>query len=103
MNSQQLILDRITAAIEARDGVLLIEDRQYANTGTLRTVNAETLEQIAYVTYGFYQGYCDFGPMTDRVASLDYDSPSRGTAPWVQRSVPDLVDAVVAHLTGGKS
>lgn len=101
MNSQQLILGRIAAAFPDDGDILLIRDTEYINTGTLRTLDADTLHQIASVSYSF-QGYaCHFGPMTERVAALWYDAPHSGTASWVKRSIPELVDAVVTHLKGG--
>lgn len=102
MSSQQVILDRIAAMIVLHDGITLIDDRQYANTGTLRTLDAD-LNQVAAVTYEFQRNSCHFGGVNDRVAALWYDNPHAGTAAWVQRSIPDLVTAVVAHLTTGRN
>ena len=96
--SQTLILDRITTAIEANEGITLINDRQYANTGTLRTLDAD-LNQIAAVEYEFNDGYCNFGKMSRRVASLWYGmTDTTGKAAWVTGNIPDLVAAVTEHL-----
>ena len=99
MNSQQLILDRIAATIDATEGITLISDREYANTGTLRTIDTASLHQIAAVSYDFQNGYCHFGPVTDRVAAHWYGQSAEGKASWVKGSIPDLVAAVVTHLT----
>lgn len=93
---QSLILDRITAAVAAHDGVLLAHDRHYANTGTLRTLDADTLASIAACTYDFQSHYVTFGPMDRRVASHWYDGAS-GTA----KSIPELIDQVTTHLLKG--
>ena len=100
MNSQQLILDRIAAAIGADQNIVLIRDAQYSNTGTLRTLDRNTLRQIAAVSYNFQQGYCHFGPVTGYVAAHWYGKPKSATnAAWVQGSIPDLVTTVVTYLT----
>ena len=99
MNSQDLILGKIADAFPADGPTLLIRDPGYSNTGTLRTLNAETLERIASVTYDFQGSYCNFGPMSNRVAALWYDTKS-GSADWVTHSIPELVARVVAHLNG---
>ena len=99
MNTQDLILGRIAAAFPTDGPILLIRDPQYSNTGTLRTLNAETLKQIASVSYAFQDGYCNFGPMASRVAAMWYDTDT-GSAPWCAKSIPDLVARVVAHLNG---
>ena len=100
MNSQQLILDRIAAAFPEDGDILLIRDTEYINTGTLRTLDADTLHQIASVSYNFKKYVCHFGPVKERVATLWYDDPHTGTASWVKRSIPELVDTVVTHLKG---
>jgi hypothetical protein len=98
MTSQQLILDAIATAVGRIDGITLIRDPEYANTGTLRTLD-RSLRQIGAVTYDFQQNHCSFGPMGSRVASLWYDQPNvSGKADWVVGSIPDLVDTVVEHL-----
>jgi hypothetical protein len=80
------------------DGITLIRDPEYANTGTLRTLD-RSLRQLGSVTYDFQQNYCHFGPMSNRVAALWYDQPNvNGKAGWVCGSIPDLVDTVVEHL-----
>ena len=105
MNSQQLILDRIATAIAADERIVLIRDGQYVNTGTLRTLDADTLTQIAAVDYDFQQDNCHFtaSPFNrsnpNRVASHWYGQPEFGSAPWVQRTIPALVDTVVTYLT----
>lgn len=96
--SQQLILGRITAAIEADNSVVLVHDPEHANTGTLRTLDANTLVQIAAATYDFQRSYCNFGPVTNRVAAHWYGQSAEGKAAWVKGTIPDLVAAVVAHL-----
>lgn len=98
MNSQQLILDQIAAAVGTHDGVMLIHDPHWANTGTLRVLDRETLTQIGATTYDFEQNYVHFGPVTDRVAALWYGQSSEGNCSWVKGSIPELVEAVVAHL-----
>ena len=100
MNSQELILSRIKAEIEAFP-LVIVDDRQYANTGTLRTMRAGTLERVASVTYDFQDNRCHFGPMSARVAALWYDAPARdGEADWVCHSIPELVNTVVIALRG---
>jgi hypothetical protein len=100
MNSQTLILDRIKEAVEADGKVLLVCDSQYANTGTLRSLDKATLHQIAAVDYDFQQGYCHFGPSAARVAAHWYGRAAKeGEANWVCGSIPELVNSVVAHLT----
>jgi hypothetical protein len=99
VNSQQLILERIADKIADDESIILITDRGYSNTGMLRTLDSDSLQQIASVSYNFQSGYVNFGGMSNYVASLSYDSPSAGAASWVKRSIPELVDAVVAHLT----
>ncbi len=99
MTSQELILTRIEAAIG--NDLVFVNDRQYANTGTLRTLNAETLEQVAAVRYDFQDGDCRFGPSSEPVAALWYDEPrSDCHAPWVCGSIPELVNTVVIALRG---
>lgn len=100
MNSQELILGRIRAEFDGGP-LLLVDDRDYENTGTLRTMRAATLERVASVTYGFQNNCCHFGPMTARVAALWYDAPPRGgEAEWVCHSIPELVNTVVIALRG---
>lgn len=99
MNSQQLILDRIAVAIAEHDeGITLIRDADYANVGTLRTLDAD-LNQIASVIYNFQTDYCHFGPMSNYVAALWYGRSAEGKAAWVCGSIPELVNTVVNHLT----
>ena len=95
MNSQQLILERIEQRIG--ETLILVNDRQYANTGTLRSLHPTTLEQIASVKYAFQDDYCKFG---NSVASYWYGQSAEGKASWVVDSIPELVDRVVAHLKG---
>lgn len=97
MNSQDLILDRIAQRIAERKGVLLINDVKYSNVGTLRTIDENTLAHLGSVTYDFQDYAVHFGPVTDRVAAHWYDDRS-GSAPWVKRSIAELIDAVVNHL-----
>lgn len=97
--TQQLILDRITARVEADDGVMLVHDREWANIGTLRTLDANTLTQIAAVTYDFQSGYCHFGPGPNRVAAHWYGQSAEGKSSWVYGSIPELVAVVTTHLT----
>lgn len=102
MNSQQLILDRIQAGIDAKGGLVLANDAQYANRGHLRVYDAATLAQVGSAPYDFQQTYCSFGPMSNRIASHWYgEHDVAGKAAWVKGSIPDLVDAIVAHLTAG--
>ena len=98
MNSQSLILGRISDAIERHPEVMLIHDGGWANTGTLRVLNRATLRQIGAVTYDFQHNYCHFGPVTSRVAALWYGQSAEGKTSWVCGSIPELVDRVVAHL-----
>jgi len=102
MNSQQLILDRIATAVGCppNSRILLLNDGQYGNTGTLRTLDSDTLAQIAAVDYEFSQTGCNFGPFGKRVAAHRYGQPATSAA-WVYGSIPELVDAVAAHLRGG--
>jgi hypothetical protein len=101
MNSQQLILERIAAAVEAT-GLTLICDAQYANTGTLRALDAD-LNQIASVEYDFQERYCHFGQMSNYVAALWYGQSAEGKASYVCGSIPELVNTVVNHFTTGGS
>ena len=103
MNSQELILSRITTAVEAVENVLLIHDREYGNTGVLRALDTVTLDQIAAVSYDFQSGYCHFGPSSNRVAALWYGQPRKETsASWVCGDIAELVNTVVNHLTTRK-
>jgi hypothetical protein len=99
MNSQSLILTAIEDRVSKR-GLTLLNDRGYANTGTLRVLDS-TLRQVGAVSYDFQGGYCTFsvGRTTERVASLWYGQTDvAGAADWVVGSIPDLVDTVVEHL-----
>lgn len=96
-STQDLIKSRIVAAFEDdRCPFLLLDDRQYANAGVLRTVNATTLDHVAEVGYGFQDGYCIFKNKNENVASLWYGRATPGSA----KSIPELIDQVVAHLKG---
>lgn len=100
MTSQELILSRIKAEFDGGP-LLLVDDRQYANTGTLRTMRAGTLERVASVTYDFQINRCHFGRLSARVASLWYDAePRDGEADWACHSIPELVNTVVIALRG---
>lgn len=101
MNSQQLILDRIAGSLDPLS-ITLLHDADWSNSGTLRTLDAGTLAQIARIDYNFQPGYCHFRkPNSEVVAALWYEqSDVTGKADWVRGSIPDLVDAVVAYLTG---
>lgn len=100
MNSQTLILDRIASAIGADQSIVLIRDPQYSNTGTLRTLDRDTLVQIAAVHYDFQRSYCNFKVGIDYVATHSYGQARTATnAAFVQGSIPDLVTAVVSYLT----
>lgn len=100
MNSQTMILKAIATAVEAHDGVMLIDDTDWANTGTLRTVKRDTLDQIAAVSYNFQSDYCHFGPTNARVAALWYGQSAEGKAAWVCGSISELVAAVGNYLLG---
>lgn len=98
MNSQEMILHAIATKIAAREDVVLIDDRQWANTGVLRTVTRDTLDHIASLSYDFQSGYCNFGPISNRVASLWYGKSTEGKRSYVKGSISELVATVVAHL-----
>jgi hypothetical protein len=97
MDSQGLILTAIEKAISRIDGITLIRDPEYANTGTLRTLD-RSLRQIGAVNYDFQQGYCMFRYARKPVASHWYGQSAEGKASWVAGSIPDLVEVVVEHL-----
>ena len=101
MTSQELILARIADAVAGDANLTLIHDREYANTGTLRTLDTATLAQVGAVCYDFQQNSCHFGPQGNRVAALRYGMPATSKG-WVKGSIPEVVDAVVAHLRGAK-
>jgi hypothetical protein len=104
-STQQLVLDRVESGIEARTDVVLTHDRHYANTGTLRTLDAETLEQIAALGYDFQPGYCHFrlpGTATT-IACHWYGQPrSPGAGPAMCGSLAELSTAVINYLTERK-
>lgn len=98
-STQDLILDRITELVEAQ-GFTVTNDRQFANTGVLRSLDRLTLTQVASVPYNFQTGYVHFGSNPNYVAALWFNQPRRpGTAEWVCESIPELINTVVAHLT----
>ena len=98
MNSQDFIMKLITARFAGDTSPVLIDDRQYANTGTLRTLHPTTMKQIAATRYSFNDGYCTFDP---DVASLWYDRELTGReVEWVCGSIPELVDRVAKYLEG---
>lgn len=101
MSTQELILGNIERAIAVRNDVILVNDRQYGNTGTLRTYDA-AMNHIASLTYEFQRDYCHFGPTAQRVAALWYGQSAEGMAPWVKGSIPELVATVTEHLLGGR-
>lgn len=101
MNMQSLILTKITEEIAKDPTLLLICDSDWANTGALRTIRADTLERVATVTYDFQPKFCAFGPTSARIASYTYDTPrSVFGADWVCDSISELVNTVVIALKG---
>lgn len=104
MTTQQLVQEAIERAVHARRPTLtLIDDRQRANTGTLRTYDAD-LTLVGSVTYDFQHGYCHFGPAADRVAAHWYgQTDMTGKAAWGKGSLAELVAAVADTLIGATS
>jgi hypothetical protein len=105
--TQSLILERIAAEVTERgDNVVLVDDRAWANRGTLRTFDAATLDHIAAVSYDFQADNCHFGPIKSPahpggfgwVAAVWYGRPAEGMAPWVKGSIAELVEAVTSYL-----
>lgn len=95
--TQELILEAIRDRVE-KPGLRFVDDRQYANTGTIRVYTTD-LGLVGQVTYGFQPERCDFGPMTGYVAVLNYGrARTPGQVEAVCSTVPDLVDRVVTYL-----
>lgn len=103
MNSQDLILERIIKTLEGDHELLVANDRQYRNGGTLRTLNPNSLEQVAALSYDFQDNYCNFGPGNHPVAAHWYGQSDEGKADWVCGSIPELINSVVAELSTRKT
>jgi hypothetical protein len=59
MNTQTLFTNNLKAAVEAR-GLTLVQDSDWANTGTFRMVDAAQMRQHLTVRYDFQSDYCGF-------------------------------------------
>ena len=101
MNSQDFIMKLITARFAEDTSPVLIDDRQYGNTGTLRTLHPVTYEQVAVARYDFQNERVIFKVDAGTIAAHWYGEARRpGQASWVCSSIPELVDRVTKHLEG---
>ncbi len=93
--TQANVLAALTAALDD-DGLTLVRDAEWANTGTVyATANLDPVGPV--LRYDFQNGRVSFGPGSQPVAVW---STSGGTAPFVYPTPTDLVHRVAQVLAG---
>jgi hypothetical protein len=97
MSTQKRVIAAIRSQIEDA-GAELVNDTQWANTGTLSAVYPAEITSPRRLHYGFQSKYVSFGDMAG------YRDPSIGRLPYCEyhktKVIQDAIDSVVAYLLG---
>lgn len=97
---QTLILDRLTDRLTAA-GATFTVDFKYANTGTVRVLDPDTLAAAAQLDFDFQDRRCSFDVDYRTTIACHWYGQARTETqiPAVKSSPGEVVDTVVAYLT----
>ena len=97
-STQTAVLKAIEAQLDEA-GLILVQDAQWANTGTLYATDG--LDPIGEtLRYNFQNDYIQFSPPGSQIPYAAWWQNGSGSADRVGHSLPDLVDRVTRLLTG---
>lgn len=97
-DTQSAVLSRIEELLAADDLILVI-DRQYANTGTVYATGRSLDAVGERLSYTFQRGSVNFNYATGGQPAVWFSKT--GTAPFVAQSLDELVERVAILLAGG--